>query len=133
MVRPFVGEVGCGGPAAFRVDDRSVSEDQRERIFERFVRLDATRAADDGGAGLGLAIARDVVARHGGSLVVRARPGGGALFEAALPLNRPTYVDTPYPLRVRGRPEAPIAPGQRRRGPREWEQGQIVAVSITNR
>ncbi|MCO6003874.1 HAMP domain-containing histidine kinase [Actinoallomurus purpureus] len=69
-------------------DGDGVPENQRERIFERFVRLDAARRADDdGGAGLGLAIARDVTVRHGGSLVVRARPGGGALFEAELPYN----------------------------------------------
>ncbi|MFF0091224.1 sensor histidine kinase [Streptomyces canus] len=70
-----VGDDGDGVPAA-----------DRERIFERFVRLDEARARDDGGAGLGLAIARDVAARHGGTLTVRDAPAGGALFELRLPI-----------------------------------------------
>ncbi|MFI1213059.1 ATP-binding protein [Streptomyces sp. NPDC020802] len=69
-----VGDDGAGVPAA-----------ERERIFERFVRLDEARTRDEGGAGLGLAIARDVAVRHGGSLTVRETPTGGALFELRLP------------------------------------------------
>ncbi|MEU0025790.1 HAMP domain-containing sensor histidine kinase [Streptomyces sp. NPDC006335] len=67
-------------------DGDGVPPGDRERIFERFVRLDEARARDDGGAGLGLAIARDVAARHGGTLTVRDAPTGGALFELRLPL-----------------------------------------------
>lgn len=67
-------------------DGDGVAEADRERIFERFVRLDEARSRDDGGAGLGLAIARDVAARHGGTLTVRDAPAGGALFELRLPL-----------------------------------------------
>ncbi|WP_445516418.1 ATP-binding protein [Streptomyces sp. NEAU-174] len=66
-------------------DGAGVPEAERERIFERFVRLDDARSRDDGGAGLGLAIARDVAVRHGGTLAVRAAPEGGALFELRLP------------------------------------------------
>ncbi|WP_149547695.1 sensor histidine kinase [Streptomyces marokkonensis] len=69
-------------------DGEGVAEADRERIFERFVRLDAARSRDDGGAGLGLAIARDVAVRHGGTLTVGAAPAGGALFELRLPLAR---------------------------------------------
>ncbi|MEU9228818.1 ATP-binding protein [Streptomyces massasporeus] len=67
-------------------DGDGVPEDDRERIFERFVRLDAARSRDDGGAGLGLAIARDVAVRHGGTLTAGRGPAGGALFELRLPL-----------------------------------------------
>ncbi|MER7741540.1 ATP-binding protein [Streptomyces sp. NPDC096538] len=67
-------------------DGEGVAEADRERIFERFVRLDAARSRDDGGAGLGLAIARDVAVRHGGTLTAGAAPAGGALFELRLPL-----------------------------------------------
>ncbi|HSX99818.1 MAG TPA: ATP-binding protein, partial [Streptomyces sp.] len=66
-------------------DGAGVPEADRERIFERFVRLDESRARDDGGAGLGLAIARDIAVRHSGTLTVGDAPGGGALFELRLP------------------------------------------------
>ncbi|WP_327234459.1 HAMP domain-containing histidine kinase [Streptomyces sp. NBC_01317] len=66
-------------------DGPGVPEAERERVFERFVRLDDARARDDGGAGLGLAIARDVAHRHGGTLTVTQAPLGGARFELALP------------------------------------------------
>ncbi|MFH8571452.1 sensor histidine kinase [Streptomyces sp. NPDC017993] len=73
-----------GAWAVLRVEDDGpgVPEGERERIFERFVRLDDARARDDGGAGLGLAIARDVAVRHGGSLAVRE----GSAFELRLPV-----------------------------------------------
>ncbi|MGW2203015.1 HAMP domain-containing sensor histidine kinase [Streptomyces sp. NPDC001774] len=67
-------------------DGPGVPEADRERIFERFVRLDDARTRDEGGAGLGLAIARDVAVRHGGTLTVGEAPAGGALFELVLPL-----------------------------------------------
>ncbi|MFJ1544253.1 ATP-binding protein [Streptomyces sp. NPDC088246] len=66
-------------------DGTGVPPDERERIFERFVRLDDARTRDEGGAGLGLAIARDVAARHGGRLTVDGAPQGGARFELWLP------------------------------------------------
>ncbi|MEU3899557.1 ATP-binding protein [Streptomyces sp. NPDC045251] len=66
-------------------DGEGVPAADRERVFERFVRLDAARSRDDGGAGLGLAIARDVAVRHGGTLTVHDAPAGGALFELRLP------------------------------------------------
>lgn len=51
-----------------RDDGPGVAEADRVRVFERFTRLDAARANDDGGAGLGLAIVRDVVTGHGGTV-----------------------------------------------------------------
>lgn len=68
-----------------RDDGTGVPEGERERIFERFVRLDDARSRDDGGAGLGLAIARDVAARHGGTLTVHRAAEGGAAFRLWLP------------------------------------------------
>ncbi|MDT0319708.1 sensor histidine kinase [Streptomyces millisiae] len=67
-------------------DGAGVPAGDRERIFERFVRLDDARSRDDGGAGLGLAIARDVATRHGGTLTVTDAPKGGALFTLRIPL-----------------------------------------------
>ncbi|MDJ1135169.1 sensor histidine kinase [Streptomyces iconiensis] len=66
-------------------DGEGVPAEERERIFERFVRLDGARTRDEGGAGLGLAIARDVAVRHGGSLAVQTAGGGGARFVLRLP------------------------------------------------
>lgn len=71
-------------------DGTGVPPADRERIFERFVRLDESRARDDGGAGLGLAIARDIAVRHGGTLTIGDAPGGGALFELRLPMQPPS-------------------------------------------
>src|SRR5262249_52957343 len=56
------------------------------RIFEPFVRLDAARARETGGAGLGLAIARAIVAAHGGTLTVESAPDAGSRFTIRLPL-----------------------------------------------
>ncbi|WP_433545622.1 sensor histidine kinase [Streptomyces sp. CA-294286] len=67
-------------------DGAGVPQAQRERIFERFVRLDDARSRDDGGAGLGLAIARDVAHRHGGTLTAGRAAGGGAVFTLVLPV-----------------------------------------------
>ncbi|MDW4899118.1 HAMP domain-containing sensor histidine kinase [Streptomyces californicus] len=76
---------GRGVRVEVRDDGDGVPEEERERIFERFVRLDDARSRDDGGAGLGLAIARDVAARHGGTLTVHRADGGGAAFLLRLP------------------------------------------------
>ncbi len=57
-----------------------------ERVFEPFHRLEASRNRATGGSGLGLTIARNIARAHGGSLVLRNRPGGG--LEAVLTLPR---------------------------------------------
>ncbi|MFE3824369.1 ATP-binding protein [Streptomyces sp. NPDC059092] len=84
-VEASVRRVGAWVVLAVADDGTGVPEAERERIFERFVRLDDARSRDDGGAGLGLAIARDVAERHDGTLTVGGTPSGGALFELRLP------------------------------------------------
>ncbi|MEU1468495.1 HAMP domain-containing sensor histidine kinase [Streptomyces sp. NPDC005761] len=75
-----------GGVAIEVTDDGDgVPGAERERIFERFVRLDDARGRDEGGAGLGLAIARDVAVRHGGRLTVADAGERGARFALWLP------------------------------------------------
>ncbi|BCJ50658.1 two-component sensor histidine kinase [Actinoplanes sp. NBRC 14428] len=64
-------------------DGDGIAEADRERIFERFTRLDEARTRDSGGAGLGLAIVRDIAVRHGGR--VEAGAGPGARFTLKLP------------------------------------------------
>ncbi len=66
-------------------DGAGVPAEERERIFERFVRLDEARSRDAGGSGLGLAIARGIAASSGGSLTVDDSRWGGARFVLTLP------------------------------------------------
>ncbi|TDC07530.1 HAMP domain-containing histidine kinase [Nonomuraea longispora] len=66
-------------------DGMEIGVEDRERIFERFTRLDAARSRDAGGTGLGLAIARDVAEAHGGRIAVE-ECRGGARFVLRLPL-----------------------------------------------
>jgi signal transduction histidine kinase len=74
-----------GGSVTLTVQDdgRGVPADQREHIFGRFTRLDEARTRDAGGAGLGLAITRDIVERHGGT--IRLADDGVSRFEVNLP------------------------------------------------
>lgn len=62
-------------------DGPGVPEADRERVFDRFVRLDDARARDDGGSGLGLAIVADIARAHGGTAAVEA----GSRFVVRLP------------------------------------------------
>jgi signal transduction histidine kinase len=66
-------------------DGPGVPAEARERIFERFARLDDARSRDNGGTGLGLAIVREVIASHGGTIAVDEPPG--ATFTVILPLH----------------------------------------------
>lgn len=67
-------------------DGAGVPEAERERVFERFTRLDDARARDTGGSGLGLAISREIAQAHHGQLRMLAGEAPGATFELRLPL-----------------------------------------------
>jgi len=75
------------GDVVLRIDDdgTGIPEPERERVFERFTRLDEARSRDAGGAGLGLAIAREIAFRHHGTLTVAEAPSGGARFTLVVP------------------------------------------------
>jgi len=75
------------GTATFVVDDDGpgIPPDDRERVFERFTRLDGGRARHDGGSGLGLAVVHSILTNHHGSIRVDDSPLGGARFVAELP------------------------------------------------
>jgi signal transduction histidine kinase/Na+/proline symporter len=76
------------GLALIEVEDSGIGipNDQIESIFDKFHQVGDTLTAKPQGTGLGLPISREIVHRHGGDLTVRARPGGGSRFRAALPV-----------------------------------------------
>jgi signal transduction histidine kinase len=73
-------ETGAGVELIVEDDGSGIPPEHRDRVFERFVRLDEARARDAGGSGLGLAIVREIVAAHGGTVSVTASELGGARF-----------------------------------------------------
>lgn len=80
-----------GGRLVVEDDGPGIPPEHRERVFERFTRLDEARARDAGGAGLGLSIVAAVVAAHGGTVAVDGSPAlGGARVTVALPAADPT-------------------------------------------
>ncbi|MCW2544614.1 MAG: phoR [Frankiales bacterium] len=74
--------------ATVEVIDRGpgIPVEDRERVFERFFRTDASRTRASGGSGLGLSIVSALVVAHGGRITVGETPGGGATFVVTLPL-----------------------------------------------
>jgi len=66
-----------------------ISEEEKTRVFERFYRADPARSSKDGGAGLGLAIARWIVDLHGGEISAEARPPHGCRMVVVLPVVKP--------------------------------------------
>ncbi|MGH6657153.1 MAG: ATP-binding protein [Actinocrinis sp.] len=58
-------------------DGPGIAPEERERVFDRFVRLDASRERASGSTGLGLAIAREIAIAHGGEIVITGAPGTG--------------------------------------------------------
>ncbi|WP_406817526.1 ATP-binding protein [Mycobacterium sp. M23085] len=81
---------GQDGTAILTVTDDGPGIDppDRDRVFERFVRLDSDRARSGGGTGLGLAIVAEVVAAHGGSVTIDDPPGGGTQMIVTLPVSQ---------------------------------------------
>jgi signal transduction histidine kinase len=79
-------------------DGAGIPVEQRERVFDRFTRLDDARDRDSGGAGLGLAIVRELVRVHGGRVVLSdAEPGLRAevrLAASPAPVDEPMVVET---------------------------------------
>ena len=67
-------------------DGPGIPKPERDRVFDRFVRLEDARERDSGGSGLGLSIAREIARLHGGEVVVAEGSLGGARFEVRLPV-----------------------------------------------
>ncbi len=84
--------------SAHRVDSRvemkvqdsgpGVAGDDLERIFERFYRTESSRARDNGGSGLGFAIAKSIVERHSGRIWAESKPGEGLAILVQIPIHQ---------------------------------------------
>ncbi|WP_210479614.1 cell wall metabolism sensor histidine kinase WalK [Naasia sp. SYSU D00948] len=89
---PDGGRIGVG---VRRVDDLveiavtdqgiGIAEEDRDRVFERFYRVDRARSRNTGGSGLGLAIVKHVVQNHGGEVRLWSQPGRGSTFTLRIP------------------------------------------------
>jgi signal transduction histidine kinase len=67
-------------------DGPGIPENEQERVFQPFYRLERSRSRDTGGSGLGLAVARTAILAHGGAIALRNRVGGGLTVSVALPI-----------------------------------------------
>jgi len=76
----------AGGRVEIIVSDEGpgIPDEDLTRVFERFYRVDKSRARDPGGTGLGLAIVKHLIELHGGSVRAESRPEGGARFIVTL-------------------------------------------------
>jgi signal transduction histidine kinase len=105
------------GRVVFAVEDDGpgVPVAERDRIFERFVRLDDARARDSGGSGLGLSIVHDLAIAHGATVAVSDGDPGGARFEVSFPAaDLPTAEvtrPTPFSEGSGSAPQDGIGPG----------------------
>ncbi|MBI5090699.1 MAG: HAMP domain-containing histidine kinase [Actinobacteria bacterium] len=81
---------GTSPAVAITVDDDGpgIPSAERDRVLERFVRLDEGRSRDGGGSGLGLAVVADVMAAHGGEVIIGDSPLGGARVTLVFPTER---------------------------------------------
>jgi heavy metal sensor kinase len=83
-VRVTIADTGVGIP-----------EEEQEKIFSRFYRVDHSRSRETGGSGLGLSIARWVAVAYGGGIEVDSAPGAGSTFTVTLPLAPPPEAAPP--------------------------------------
>ncbi|MEO8093807.1 MAG: ATP-binding protein [Pseudolysinimonas sp.] len=82
-----IGVTASNGVVEISITDQGVGipDDERDRVFERFFRVDAARSRNTGGSGLGLSIVKHVVQNHGGDVRVWSQQGRGSTFTIRLP------------------------------------------------
>jgi two-component system sensor histidine kinase SenX3 len=85
--RVGIGVANNDGVVEIAVTDQGIGipDDDRDRVFERFYRIDPARSRHTGGSGLGLSIVKHVVQNHGGDIRVWSQPGKGSTFTIRLP------------------------------------------------
>ncbi len=79
-----------GGKVWMEVRDNGIGipQEDRERIFDRFYRVDKARSRESGGTGLGLSIARELIGRHGGTIGLADHQGPGTTVRIVLPIRQ---------------------------------------------
>ena len=82
-----IGVRSTGGVVEIAVTDQGegIPEEDLDRVFERFFRVDQARSRNTGGTGLGLSIVKHAVQNHGGEVRVWSQPGRGSTFTIRLP------------------------------------------------
>lgn len=92
--RVGVGISSSDGVVEISITDQGIGipEEELDRVFERFFRVDQARSRHTGGSGLGLSIVKHVVQNHGGDIRVWSQPGNGSTFTIRLPEATPATV-----------------------------------------
>jgi two-component system OmpR family sensor kinase len=81
-----VDQEGAMGEIVVKDSGPGMPSEEAERVFERFYRVDASRARNHGGSGLGLSIVAAIVAAHGGTVSAKSAPGQGMMVTVRLPV-----------------------------------------------
>ncbi len=84
-IRILAGKTSAGCYVEIADSGPGIEPEHRERIFDRFYRVDKVRSRETGGSGLGLAIAKWAVDVHGGRIDLTSEPGSGSTFRIELP------------------------------------------------
>jgi two-component system sensor histidine kinase SenX3 len=118
-----VGARARSGFAEIAVTDSGIGipRSDRSRVFERFYRVDQSRASATGGTGLGLAIVKHVASNHGGSVAVWSEEGLGSTFTMRIPLG----TDADQPVDDGGRERPPVPPLHSRQTTEEGPAGAL--------
>lgn len=93
------------------VTDRGIgiAEDEQQRVFERFYRVDRARSRATGGTGLGLAIVKHVAANHGGEVKLWSRPGTGSTFTMRIPAHGSEATSVAPPAQRSASEQVPVS------------------------
>ena len=80
-----IDDSGDGYDVLVEDDGPGIPENDRQRVFEPFVRLEGSRNGATGGTGLGLTLVKAIAEGHGGAVILENRPGGGLRARMHLP------------------------------------------------
>ncbi len=83
-----IGSDGANAIITVRDSGIGIPQDQQERVFERFYRVDKSHSKESGGTGLGLSIVKHAVSYHSGTVNMQSRPGEGTEVTVSIPLKR---------------------------------------------